>query len=173
MVLDQSFTTNDGDWPCGANSNTTYATQGVKCGLAGKIEAVDLYLKKLGTPTMTFYVGIWSVDGSQNPDALVSDETALDPSSLDTSYSWEQILITGSPEFAVNDDLQIVVRAGAVDSDNRMAWGSDSNQGYANGESYRASDGVTWTDTGRDLNFKTYVSSGVAGGIKALMMGVG
>jgi len=167
-TLDQSFTTNNNDASCGVNSNLTYMSQGFTSGLDGEIDQIDLYLKKFGTPAMTFYIGIWSNNVSDEPDTLLSSETAFDADTLTSAFAWTTIVFSSPATASDGTKQQIVVRASATDGSNYMKWGSDSAGGYAGGFMQRSADGSTWVDQGGspdDGNFKTYVTSaGWSGG---------
>ena len=83
-------------------------------------------------------------------------------------------MFTTKPAISVNDVVHIVIYRATYDATNYLAWGVDSDGGYAGGNRHYSADGSTWGSSTHDHNFKQYYNAVAATGSGAmLLMGVG
>lgn len=172
-TLDQQNTTQAISYKSYTGYAGKYNGQGVTAGLAGQVVQLDLYLQKFGSPTGNFSVELWTKAALGKPGVKVSDTTLVDISTLTTSLDWYSIAITGSPVYAVSDDYCIVVYYDGGDSSNYLVWGAANSNSYAGGVNSYSADGASWTAETKDLDFKTYMASGRAGGLNISLLGAG
>ncbi len=177
-VEEQAYadTNQDADLAMGDNSARTYVAQGFVPDTTGAITAVDLYLKKSGTPTDNLVVEIWSKTGAspnQTPSAIFhADLTAtLAGSDITASYVHYRIHFPELVSIASGTLYYVVIyRSGAIDASHYYVVGVDnSSAGYGGTDETRHVGDATpaWTETTTsDLIFKTYVASSTADAVR-------
>jgi len=168
-TLDQSDNSAGAEVAIGSsNANFHYSCQQVKIGVAGNVSDVELRLSKIvGSPTDNVEVAIYSDNGSDRPNILISDVQTIAGSSLTASLATYLFTFSTRPAVAVNDLIWIVVtRSGANDGSNYYAIQKSASSTYANGIHVISPDLSTYIVRDKDAWFNEYyVSGGWSGGV--------
>lgn len=137
----------------------------------GTVNKVQLYLKKVGTPSNLTVRITSNNNGSPNNSSLATG--ALGASLVSTSYGWVDVPFSTNPELTASTTYWIVID-GPTSSSNNYRIGGNSN-GYANGTGKIGAYNGTWnatTPSGLDGYFSLYLG-GVTGIITGLEVGTG
>ena len=114
----------DTDRTWGDHSDRTYVTMGFTPTRDGLLMAIQVYLKKSGSPTDNVRVSIYSGSPTQ---LLTGPFTVVAGSSVTTSYALykyqftDPIKVTGSTQYWI-----VLSRSTAVDASNYYVWGYDN-----------------------------------------------
>jgi len=143
-----------------AADNTQIIGQSFTPALAGKLNKVELYLKKVGTPTGNLWVEIHA-DGA-DPSAAAQqgiDSATVDISTVTGSYTYISFTWAAGIDLTPGVEYWILLYGdqtyGTTDS---VFWGSDwSSPAYAGGTAGRyGNGGAAWEDQAADCLFKQY-----------------
>lgn len=163
-VLDQQYTTQTAEWELSKNSgcgNSEVAATQFVAGLAGALDSVDLYIKKqFNASGVTASVSIWSDNGNNYPESVLSEYKDLDYANIGTSYAWKNYVFSTKPTMAVGTKYWIVVSFTytEVNCTRVVKWGRGSGTKYSSVKTTLAS---PWSNHYLDYNgnYKTYVNS--------------
>lgn len=175
--LDQSYTTGQDNNEGGlihflriAADNTQIIGQSFTPTLTGKLNKVDLYLKKVGTPTGNLWIQIHE-DGANPASAtqLGSASALVDISTIGTgAYEWVSFTFaTGITLSPATEYWILLFGDNTYGTTNSVFWGTDtSSPAYAGGISGRYGNGsLAWEDQSyMDALFRQY-SDNPAGGV--------
>lgn len=122
---------------------------------------ISLYIKKVGNPSSRDV--FITADNSGSPAQTSLAQGTLSSSLVGTAYSWVDITFPTPANLTQGTTYWIVLDSNQ-DNNKHWIWCGDSNQGYGNGvgkysQSWTAN---PWTSITGDLNFKTYLGSGVS-----------
>jgi len=132
--------------------------------ITGEIPYVDLWLKKVGTPTGNISVEIRNASSNLPSTTIHATSDAIDATSLSTSYA--KVRFTFSTPYEVTASTQYalttLVTYNYSTSTNNVLWGADLTPGYSGGQDAFLNSG-TWETNSRDCAFDQYVT--VPGGL--------
>jgi hypothetical protein len=153
-----------------ANGTQDFA-QSFQVSATGPVNKVDLYLKKVSTPS-SLTVKIVSNSGSA-PSTTTIASGSLSSSLISTNYGWVSVPFSTNPELTAGTTYWIVID-GSTNSSRYYLTGADDN-GYAGGASKIGQYGGTWNNnspTTLDGFFKLYLG-GLTGLIDGITVGTG
>lgn len=108
---------------------------------AGTVTKISLYLQKWGSPSGNIWAELWSDDGSDGPNAILTNGKSANVSiaSLGTSFGWIDFTWVSGPTIAGSTKYWIVLDSDIANSDTTNArWGYAYTGGtYAGGGSRR------------------------------------
>jgi len=125
-----------------------------------QLSRIELYLARLGDPPSDLIVEIRN--GSATGPVLRG--VIIQPSYIDTSYSWVDINI---PDVTLNpgSDYYIELRTSGGDKENCYLWGYTYYDRYSDGSLWYSKDGgVVWYESSWDACFRTYGYGSSGGG---------
>lgn len=128
--------------------------QGFQSGSAADVGVVDLWLKKVGSPTGNLTAKIYS-DSGGNPNTLLGTSTNVAASSLGTSYGTISFAFASPVNVSTSTQYHLVLETSDSQSNsNYVVSGADaSSPGYANGQ-LRGYDGASWSGLTMDAIFE-------------------
>lgn len=139
-------------------SGSTYLANGFKLSKTTTIEAVWVYLYKVGNPTNNLQLFIFD-DSSGSPNAVITNGDATSQSgrihSDNTGGGWVKFVFSTDPSITQDTQYHIVLRSsGSVDASNYWVLFNDNAGRYPHG-TVNVGDGTpTWTpDTAKTLAF--------------------
>lgn len=148
-----------------ANSTQDFA-QSFQVSESGAVNKVDLYLKKVSTPSNLTVRIVTNSGGSPSTSTLASG--SLSASLVSTTYGWVSVPLSSNPELTAGTTYWIVVD-GSTNSSRYYMMGADNN-GYSGGTGKIGQYVGTWNNTtpsGVDGFFKLYL-----GGLTGLIDGI-
>lgn len=162
-TLDQSWITGDGGNGALGYGGREYYAQQITLGVAGPVSQVDLSLDKYGSPTGNMSVTLYSDNGSNLPNAAISDSVTLSVSTLTSGSGhgeWCTFSFTTKPEGTVGMKIWIVAYYDGNNTNYVQLWGKDAG-GYSGGvEKYGAN--LSSMTTVGDAMFKEYYDAPAA-----------
>ena len=146
--LDSSFTVSP-------ITRYTKLAQSFQLGSGDTIDQIQLWMRKIGTPTGTMTLRLETNNAGSPSGTLVDPNATVDVDEATLTTSFSNIIFN----FAVNPDLStsttywiVVTTDRSPDADNYVEWGADrSTPTYANGE-MRGED-ITWGSLSADAIF--------------------
>ncbi|MCA9390110.1 hypothetical protein KC571_01795 [candidate division WWE3 bacterium] len=155
-TINQSHETNNGSYQFGHSSQYRDIAQSFVPTTTGTINEVEVYLRKQSNPS-NLTLRIAPDDGGQPDDSDIASGT-LQSSWVTSSLSWISVDLTSTPTLNAGQTYWIILDGGN-NSSRYYYWGSDSAQGYANGQAMRSSNwnNQNWSSINRDLNFRVYM----------------
>lgn len=166
-ILDQSYTTGQDNNDTGigklriASNNTEILGQSFVPSLSGPLNRVELYIKRLGSPSGNIWVEIHA-DGA-NPTAaaqLGSDSATVSAGGVSTSYGYVAFDFTTPINLTAGTEYWMLLYGDyTLSGTDAIIWGTDtSSPSYANGVYGRyGNGGAAWEEIPTyDLLFKQY-----------------
>lgn len=156
-----------------ANGTQDFA-QSFQVSTTSVVNKVELYLKKISTPSnLTIRV---ATDNSGSPSTTTLASGSLSASLVSTSYGWVSVPFDSNPELTAGTTYWIVID-GSTNSSKYYFIGANNN-GYANGTGKIGQYSSTWNNTspsGLDGFFQLYLGglTGLIDGITIGTLGVG
>lgn len=125
------------------------------------LSKVSLYLKKVGSPGDATIRITADNGGSPAQSALAS--ATLSAGLVGTSYGWIATAFSSPANVTGGATYWLVLDTGK-DANKYYVWCKDSGAGYGNGSPKYSQDwdNDPWTNVSGDLNFKTYLGTGVS-----------
>lgn len=122
---------------------------------------VSLYLKKIGNPGDAT-IRITSDIGGTPAESSLANAT-LSSGSVGASYGWVEIIFN-SPANLTSGTTYWLILDTSKDANKYYVWCKDGGAGYANGSPKYSQDwnDDPWTGVSGDLDFKTYLGTGVS-----------
>jgi len=161
ISLSTEFTTCNADEIVGQADPKIDFAQSFVAADSKQLSKVSLYLKKVGSPgNRTVYITN-NVSGSPGNTSIASG--ALDESLVTTSYGWIDIVFSSPATLIAGNTYWIVIDA-AKNASKYWVWCKDSAAGYSNGSPKYSKDwdDDPWSSATGDLNFKTYLGTGIS-----------
>lgn len=158
----QFFETNNGGRSFGNQTSTAKLGQGFKHTAQAAIEKISLLLYKIGSPTDNITCEIWSDNGSNLPNAIISNGSATPVAmggiTTNSAGAWYDFVFPTKPSISANTQYHIVLgRSGALNNGNNPVVKIQTTGGYANGELSRYDSGTSiWVSYGGDANFQVW-----------------
>lgn len=159
----------DYDITFGNTNGTQDYAQSFKVGTTGVVNKVQLYLKKVGSPS-NITVRLVS-DSGGIPSATVLTTATLSASTVSTSYGWVDVSFSSNPQLSSSMTYWLVLDS-ATSSSNYYKIGANNN-GYANGVNKIGQYSSTWNNTlpaELDGFFSLYLG-GLTGSIDGITVG--
>ncbi len=150
----------------GNNTTSKDVTQSFKVDQTIPINKISLYLKRVGTPSDAT-VSIINKDFTTSlPGQIVIATGTISSSSINTGYSWYDVVFSQQQMLSVGQTYWIVISP-SVSSSNYYIIGASSGDTYTNGVGKIGQYGSSWTDPisgGGDYFFRLY-QGGLTGSI--------
>jgi hypothetical protein len=173
-ILDQQNTSNNGTLSMSTGASNVYHSTGFTVSNDGDVSQVDIYIKKNGNGGGNYSIEIWSDNGSNLPNAKISDTQTITSSGVGTSLEWKSYTFSSPPSLNSGDKAHIVIYRLATDSSNNIGWGYSTGAAYAGPDRCFDSDAASWTQVAdQDHNFKQYYDAAGGTAKDALLLGVG
>ncbi|OGG57866.1 hypothetical protein A2765_03860 [Candidatus Kaiserbacteria bacterium RIFCSPHIGHO2_01_FULL_56_24] len=170
-VLDQSWTTQMGEFNIGDTSAHGNVAQSFTPSVSGPLNKVSLYLRKSGSPSNLSIRILADNNGSPSKTTLATGSIAA--STVTASYNFVDGGFSSSP-YLVAGQTYWVVAIASVSSSNYYSWGMDTAMGYAAGAAKHSSNWnastPVWTAIPGDLNFKAHMGVGGTTSISGIMI---
>jgi hypothetical protein len=146
-------------------SGQGWAAQTFTAGIAGRLDQVDLLLRRGGNPG-DLTVQIRDTSGRAPGASVLASETIAQASIPDAGFTWRSVAFDPTAPSAAGTQYAIVLFAGTgsgiIDPSNAYLWGANGNNTagdlYPGGELLSGLAGVSWSPLGADGAFKTYVA---------------
>jgi hypothetical protein len=162
------------DIPFGNANSTQDFAQSFQISDTEVVNKVQLYLKKVGTPSnLTVKI---VTDSGGSPSTVVKTSGVLSASSVSTNYpsgTWSEVIFPTKPQLDFGVTYWIVIDA-STSASNYYIIGANNN-GYTNGVSKIGTSAGAWANnnpSGTDGFFSIYVG-GVTGLISGITIGTG
>ena len=175
-TLDQSNTTGGLFLALEGTTDTVRAvSQEITIAQAGVISQVKLTFSRTNTINGNFVCEIWSDNGADKPDTLISDSPTLSGATISTSLTEYTFNFSTQPSVSVNDKVHIVGRLDTAQTSGHTVNFSASNANPYSGGVLNRLLTSTWTLlSGYDFVFKQYYDEAPATGYaNLLLMGQG
>ena len=158
----------------GDSNSTQDFAQSFQISTTEVINKVDLYIKKIGTPS-NLTVRIVS-DNSGSPSTSELASGSLSASLVSTTYGWVEVPFSSNPQLSSGTTYWMVIDGGTHAS--RYYQIGANNNGYGSGAGKIGSYGGSWSNTspaGLDSFFKVYTGgiTGIIDGVNVGTAGVG
>lgn len=136
------------------------------------LSKISLYVKKVGNPADTNVKITADAGGSPANTALA--QGILISSLAGNAYGWIDIVFS-SPANLINGTTYWIILDAKKDANKYWVWCKDNNEGYVNGAAKFSQDwdDDPWTLISGDLNFKTFLGSGVSSIDNMIILGNG
>lgn len=138
------------------------------------VTSVDLYLKKVGTPSnITVRIKNTTLSGGvYYPGGTTIMSGTLSTSSLSTNYGWVNVAFTSPTTLTAGTRYALVLDAG-TNASNYFTYGLSSYNGTYGFKYYNAGGAGSWVNgNGGDFSFKLYLGGGY-GQISGVTVGTG
>lgn len=138
------------------SADRTTLAQGFQVGVRGKVEFVDVSLRKNGSPSGRMWLTIES--GGTGAVAATSDH--LQAANLPATTTFIRFVFRAPPELVASTDYRLVLHGDfAVHSANNVSWLGEAGNAYPRGSSEQRS-GTAWSPTAtvQDFAFRIYVT---------------
>ena len=146
---------------------TQDVAQGFKVSSSLPLNKVDLYIKKVGSPSNAT-VKIMDDSGGNVGTNIIASGT-LSAASVTTSYGWLELSFTTNPLLDSTKNYWLVVDASSSASKYYVIGGTTGNE-YSNGKSKIGQLGGTWNNT--NTNIVDYYFNLYLGGVNGFISGV-
>jgi hypothetical protein len=154
---DQSQLVNNSTWNI---QGTNYMAQTFQAGLSGELTRVTLRLLRQGNPPNPIQVEIRDCTVGDLPGSTVLTATSLNASDIGTAFANYDFTFASPATVTAGVKYSIVVKTVGGNNTNRYRIRYRNANVYTNGRMCTsANSGSTWTGTGSDMYFRTYVRS--------------
>ncbi len=168
-IPDQQWNVQNIDFELGDINNHQHEAQSFVPSASGKLNKVNVLLKKIGSPG-DITVRIMS-DNSGQPSRSVLANTTINASLITSNYDFIEAVFSSQANLTAGTTYWLMLSSASIDNSNYFEWGFDSADGYGSGTSMRSPNWNTgsavWLNNGGDLNFEAFV-----GGVLTYLDGV-
>jgi len=172
---DQQWTVQNSDFPFGLKVGPVDyldTAQSFVPSTSAVLNIVSFYLKKIGSPPDQTVRILTDDSGKPSQNSLSSG--TLKGSKVISNYSWIDVSFDPPPNLTAGQTYWIMIDV-SRDNNNYWIWGKDSTDNYPSGTGKYTKDwtqsGAIWSNTGGDLNFKTWMG-GLITYIDGIWLGV-
>ncbi len=122
-----------------------------------RLESVELYLNKTGSPSGNFTVGIYATSGG-NPTGAALGTVSLTANNVGASSNWYKFTFSTPVTVSASTVYAIVANATSGDVSNYIIWYRANSNVYSSGAGLTSSDsGGSWSDIGTvDFTFRVW-----------------
>jgi len=156
LTADQEHTTHNNDFVFGQTNPVIDLAQSFTPSVSDVLNKVSMYIKKVDSPSSPKVRIVADAGGVPDDDDMTY--ATLDSSTVSTNYGWIDVSFSNPPSLISGTKYWIVFDAGKS-STKYWTIGVDAFDNYAGGTMLYGQDwdDYSWTATGNDINFKTWM----------------